>query len=79
MSPTAVCLPQIKDLGEQLKEHEKNLVHLQDREKALITQFMEKVGEGNKYKDFLLKVSDRAVHRGGMETGGVGCRCFVRR
>ena len=55
--PLPLATPQIKDLGEQVKEHEKTLAQLQEREKALTAQFMERVGEGNKFKDFLLKAS----------------------
>ena len=50
-------LSQIEECVWQLKEKEKHLSQLQEQEKALQTQFMDSVGENNKFKDFLLKAS----------------------
>ena len=53
----SVFLSQIEECVWQLKEKEKHLSQLQEQEKALQTQFMDSVGENNKFKDFLLKAS----------------------
>ena len=41
----------------RLKQLEKKVAQLQEQEKSLTTQFMERVGDGNKFRDFLLKAS----------------------
>ena len=58
-SPVNSCIgafSQIHGLGAKLKQLEKKVAQLQEQEKTLMSQFMERVGEGNKFKDFLLKV-----------------------
>ena len=46
----------MEELGQQLREREKRLAQLQEQEKALTAQVLERVSE-NKFKDFLLKAS----------------------
>ena len=41
----------------KLKTLEKRVSQLQEQEKSLLSQFLERVGDSNKFKEFLLKAS----------------------
>ena len=56
-----IISPQIQGLGARLRQLEKKLAQLQEQEKTLTSQFMEKVGDGNKFRDFLLKANLSAL------------------
>lgn len=46
-----------------MQEKEKLVAHLQEQEKTLNQEFMEMVGESNKFKEFLVKVYRKKIKR----------------